>query len=100
MRAVRPETSITLERYFDLPPFRPEADNPAEALVRRLTGDNASHVVSYGTEASHFQTNGYSAVVCGPGDIAQAHQADEFLEMSEFEAGLTFMQKLVDELAE
>jgi acetylornithine deacetylase len=38
-------------------------------------------------------------VVCGPGDIAQAHQADEYLEVSEFEAGQRFMQALLDELA-
>jgi acetylornithine deacetylase len=99
MKAVRPEAGVTLDRYFNLPPFRPEPDGAAEALARRLTGDNASHVVSYGTEASHFQTNGYSVVVCGPGDIAQAHQADEYLEVSEFAAGLRFMQALVAELA-
>ncbi len=56
-------------------------------LARALTGDNGTHVVSYGTEAGHFQEAGYSTVVCGPGDIAQAHQADEFIEIAEFEAG-------------
>ncbi len=100
MKALRPETSITLDRYFDLPPFRPRPGGAAEALARRLTGDNASHVVSYGTEASHFQTNGYSVVVCGPGDIAQAHQADEYLDVSEFAAGLRFVHRLVAELAQ
>ena len=67
---------------FDVPPLRPEQDGAAEALARRLTGDNGTHVVSYGTEAGQFQAAGYSAVVCGPGDIAQAHQADEFIELS------------------
>ena len=70
-----------------------------EALVRRLTGDNATGVVSYGTEAGQFQEAGYSAVVCGPGDISQAHQVDEYLEVSEFEAGHRFMQALIEELA-
>jgi acetylornithine deacetylase len=56
-------------------------------------------VVSYGTEAGQFQAAGYSAVVCGPGDIAQAHQVDEYLEVSEFQAGIDFMEKLLSELA-
>jgi acetylornithine deacetylase/succinyl-diaminopimelate desuccinylase-like protein len=47
--------------------------------VRRLTGENGSKVVSYGTEAGQFQAAGYSAVVCGPGNIAQAHQPNEYL---------------------
>jgi acetylornithine deacetylase len=99
MKAVRPEAGIALEPFFELPPLRPESDGPAEALARRLTGDNGTHVVSYGTEASHFQAAGYSAVVCGPGDIAQAHQADEFIEVSEMKAGEAFLRRLLDELA-
>ncbi|WP_347312979.1 acetylornithine deacetylase [Defluviimonas sp. SAOS-178_SWC] len=99
MKAVRPEAGIELIRQFDVPPLVPEADGNAERLARALTGDNGTHVVSYGTEAGHFQKAGYSAVVCGPGDIAQAHQADEFIEVSEFEAGWRFMQGLVAELA-
>jgi acetylornithine deacetylase len=98
MQAIRPETGITLDRFFAVPPLRPETDGAAEALVRRLTGDNATHVVSYGTEAGQFQAEGYSAVVCGPGDIAQAHQPDEYLEISEFDAGWSFMQRLVASL--
>ena len=99
MQSVRPEADIILERFFDVPPLTPEDAGAAEALVRRLTGDNATHVVSYGTEAGQFQAAGYSAVVCGPGDIAQAHQVDEYLEVSEFQAGIDFMEKLLSELA-
>ena len=99
MQTIRPETGITVARFFSVPPLRPETDGAAEALARRLTGDNGLHVVSYGTEAGQFQAEGYSAVVCGPGDIAQAHQPDEFLEISEFDAGWSFMQRLVASLS-
>jgi acetylornithine deacetylase len=100
MQSVRPEAAIRLERFFGVPPLVPETAGAAETLVRRLTGDNATGVVSYGTEAGQFQDAGYSAVVCGPGDIAQAHQADEFIELSEFLAGETFMARLVDGLCQ
>ncbi len=46
--------------------------------MRAITGDNGTHVVAYGTEAGLFQGAGWSTVVCGPGDIAQAHQPDEY----------------------
>jgi acetylornithine deacetylase len=98
MKAVVPETAIEMARRFDVPPLAPETAGEAEALVRSLTGDNGSHVVSYGTEAGHFQRAGYSAVVCGPGDIVQAHQPNEYITKSQFDAGHAFMRQLVDRL--
>ena len=99
LKAVRPEAGVHLARFFGVPALVPEDAGEAEALARRLTGENASGVVSYGTEAGQFQEAGYSAIVCGPGDIAQAHQVDEYLELTEFEAGQRFMQRLLDECA-
>jgi acetylornithine deacetylase len=99
LKAVRPEAGVHLERFFGVPALVPEVDGEAEAIARRLTGDNATGVVSYGTEAGQFQEAGYSASVCGPGDIAQAHQPDEYLEVSEFQAGQRFMERLLAECA-
>ncbi len=98
IKAIHPDCGITLIRTFDVPPLRPETAGSAEALVRRLTGDNGSSAVSYGTEAGQFQAAGYSVVVCGPGDIAQAHQPDEYLEVAQFEAGHAFMKRLIQDL--
>jgi len=99
LKAQRTEAGVHLERFFGVPALVPEADGEAEAIARRLTGDNATGVVSYGTEAGQFQEAGYSAIVCGPGDIAQAHQPDEYLEVSEFQAGQRFMERLLAECA-
>lgn len=100
MRAVHPETGIDLDPYFGLPGLRPEDNGAAEQLARRLTGDNASHVVSYGTEAGHFQDAGYSGVICGPGDIAMAHQPNEYVTIAQMEAGEEFMDRLIAHLSQ
>ncbi|NND17043.1 MAG: acetylornithine deacetylase [Silicimonas sp.] len=100
MQAVHPDTGIDLAPFFDVPGLRPEDGGGAEALVRRLTGDNGTHVVSYGTEAGHFQDTGYSSVICGPGDIAQAHQADEWLAIEQFEVGAAFLDRVTEYLCE
>ncbi len=100
MQAKQPDTEVVLEPLFDVPGLQPEEDGAAEALVRSITGDNATHVVSYGTEAGHFQSAGYSTVICGPGDIAQAHQANEFITIEQFNAGHDFMKRLVARLQE
>jgi acetylornithine deacetylase len=99
-RAIRPEAGIDLEIAFFVPPLRPEQDGAAAALIRRLTGLNGTQVVSYGTEAGQFQAEGYSAVVCGPGDIAQAHQPDEWISLQQFEEGHRFMERLIAELVQ
>ncbi len=99
MKAVRPEAAITVTKDFDLPALLPESGGRAEELARALTGDNGSHVVSYGTEAGQFQERGFSSVVCGPGDIAQAHQPDEYITVSQFEAGQRFVERLIAKLA-
>lgn len=97
--AVRPEAGVHLTRFFNVPPLQPEPHGAAESLARKITGQNATGVVSYGTEAGQFQEAGYSAIVCGPGHIAQAHQPDEYLSVAEFEAGHRFMQRLLVELS-
>lgn len=100
MQAIKPETGITVTDTFGVPPLTPEDNGPAEALARRLTGDNGTHVVSYGTEGGQFQIRGYSAVICGPGDIAQAHQPDEFLSLEQLALGEAFMDRLLDDLCQ
>jgi acetylornithine deacetylase len=95
MHRVDARTGVDIVHRAAVPRLRAEADGEAERLVRRLTGDNGRHVVSYGTEAGIFQGAGWSSVVCGPGDIAQAHQADEFIEIAEFEAGAAFIRQIV-----
>lgn len=98
-QAIRPETGIMPEFLYSYPPLARENAGAAESLIRRLTGQNSASVVSYGTEAGQFQAEGYSAAVCGPGDIAQAHQPDEWIAVSQFAEGWRFMERLVAELA-
>ena len=99
IQAIRPEASIRVIPRSINPPLKPESDGAAEVFARQITGDNATHVVSYGTEAGQFQREGYSVVVCGPGDIAQAHQPNEFIEVSQLGAGTTFVRNVIEKLS-
>ncbi|WP_201837651.1 acetylornithine deacetylase [Microvirga zambiensis] len=98
MKAIAPETGVAVELIAEVPGLRPETDGAAERVMRRVTGDNGTHVVAYGTEAGLFQRVGWSTVVCGPGDIAQAHQPDEYLEISELEAGERVLRRMIQDL--
>lgn len=96
MQAIHRDTGIEIEVLSEVPGLAPETNGAAEELARSLTGDNGSHVVSYGTEAGQFQGAGFSVVVCGPGSIEQAHQPNEYLEVSELEKGRKFIQDLIE----
>jgi len=96
MRAVAPEAGVVTIQDSGSPPLVPEADSPAEALVRLLTGANIAGAVSFGTEASHFQESGIPAVICGPGSIEQGHQPNEFIALEQVDACIAFMRKLKD----
>ncbi|WP_439632960.1 acetylornithine deacetylase [Glycocaulis sp.] len=99
MRRTAPDASIRITEVSNVPPLRPETDGEAEGIARALTGDNAPRVVSYGTEGGQFQDGGMSAVICGPGHIDQAHQPDEFVEVSQLEACMVFLKKLEHRLS-
>ncbi|WP_295314467.1 acetylornithine deacetylase [Roseobacter sp.] len=98
MKAVVPQTGFDIIHEHTVPPLVPEEAKEAETLARMITGDNGTHVVSYGTEAGQFQEAGYSAAICGPGNIAQAHQPDEYISRAQFEAGHAFMKSLLRRL--
>lgn len=99
MKAVVPETRIDVQYRPQVPALDAEEDGPAESLVRRLTGDNSVNVVSYQTEAGHFQQAGFSTVICGPGSIEQAHQPNEYVSVAQYEAGARFMDDLIAALS-
>jgi acetylornithine deacetylase len=54
----------------------------AEALAARL-GIPKGEPVDFWTEAALFSAAGHDVIVFGPGDIAQAHACDEWVELSE-----------------
>lgn len=94
MQRHAPQARIEVIQRSDAPPLRPEENGAAEELARRLTGDNANRFVAFGTEAGLFQTAGLSTVVCGPGYIEQAHKPDEFVELDQLAACITFLTRL------
>lgn len=99
MKAISSEAGITWTIGFDVPAMKREDDGAAEALARRLTGDNGLRAVSYGAEGGLYQHAGVSTVICGPGDIAQAHQPDEWIEESELSRCEGFLSRLVADCA-
>lgn len=99
MRRVHPAARIGRRTVGEVPPLLPGQANAARDLVARLTGENATGLVAFGTEAGIFQELGIDCVVCGPGEIAQAHMPDEFITREQMARCLAMLQRLADHLA-
>jgi len=100
MHAIDVRTGIEFRILADVPAFAAGENDAAVVLAQHLTGQNARESVSYGAEAGQFQQAGLQVVMCGPGSIDQAHQPDEFIALSQVEAGTQFVRRLINYLSE
>lgn len=98
MKAKAAETGIAFEWISSFPGLDTSPEAPVTALTKRLAGKNDHSKVAYGTEGGRFQElAAIPTVVIGPGSIAQAHRADEFVAVSELEKCEAFIDRLIEE---
>lgn len=99
MRAIHPEAEIVTEAVGEVDGLEPMDENEARDLFCELTGANGADVVAFGTEAGLFTRLGLSAVVCGPGSIAQAHKPDEFVSLDQMDKCVSMLERLTARIA-
>lgn len=93
--AERRELAMEFEPLFDgVPPFETPADAALVKACEQLTGHTA-HAVAFATEAPWLQKLGMETLVLGPGSIDQAHQPDEFIELSQLEPTVKILKSLI-----
>lgn len=95
MRAIYPDADISTDVIGEVAGLTPVDENTARDLLLGLLGANAAGLVPFGTEAGLFQAIGADVVICGPGHIAQAHMADEYLEVAQLSACLDLLEKVI-----
>ncbi len=99
MKTVDPGAGFTFSARSRLPGYEIAEDHPTVALVKGVLGTDSTRRASYMTEAGLFGRAGIPTVICGPGDIAQAHKPDEFIEAAELGRCEAFLLSLADTLA-
>ncbi|WP_058235167.1 M20/M25/M40 family metallo-hydrolase [Devriesea agamarum] len=75
-------------------------DSEAARYAVQLGAIPCEEKVTYGTEAGIYEHAGMSVVVVGPGDISQAHAADEFVTLEQLEACEAFFDALIADLSD
>ena len=99
MRQVAKGAAIDTENEGTVPAFVAAPGSDAVALALALTGAVGTSAVSYTTEAGLFEQAGCPAVICGPGDIAQAHAADEYVSLAQLDSCMAFLEGLAARLS-
>ena len=85
----------TVKHHPAVPPLDTPEHLPVVDLIKKLSGSDQLNTVAYAAEAGQFAQGGFQSVICGPGDIAQAHRANEFISIEQLEKGVAFIGKLV-----
>lgn len=100
MQAVNSNTGFDWDMTVSYPALEeiPESEM-LRSLVAEILGSDQTKTLSFGTEGGLFQEIGIPTVVCGPGSMAQGHKADEFVEVSQLNECLRFMQRLTESTA-
>jgi acetylornithine deacetylase len=95
MKAVAPEAGFDFEDRSEFAGLDTAENAEITLLAKQLSGRNSHSKVAYGTEGGLFSQAGVPTVVCGPGNIDQAHKADEFIKITELEKCGAFLDRLI-----
>lgn len=77
----------------------PAMETPANAAIVQLAEKLTGHIpeaVAFGTEAPYLNQLGMETLVLGPGDIAQAHQPDEYLAVDRLTPTVEILKQMVN----
>jgi acetylornithine deacetylase len=94
MKKVAADAGFRFETICEIPSFLGSESDLVTQLAQRLSGEQRTTLVAFGTEAGIFKQSGIQTVVCGPGSIEQAHQPDEFVSLEQLARCEAFMQNL------
>ncbi|MGC7402597.1 acetylornithine deacetylase [Pandoraea pneumonica] len=95
MQKEHPNAGIEFKKIAAAPALDASEQDAITQLVRALTKDTDKRKVAYGTEAGQFQLAGVPSIVCGPGNIEQAHKPNEFVSLEQIAQCESFLQKLI-----
>jgi acetylornithine deacetylase len=96
MRTVDPESGIDLKWMSQTVGLAAAESDAIVQWAMKLSRNATVGKVSYGTEAGLFQKMGVPTVICGPGDIAEAHRPNEFVALDQLAQCETFMDRILE----
>jgi acetylornithine deacetylase len=94
----RYRASVTVGAPMVVPPMLSPRNTALERALFAATGASTSRGAVFGTDGGWFARSGITALVCGPGDLEQAHRPDESIRRDAFERGPELILRVVDSM--
>ena len=99
MRSIAADTGFDFETLATYPGLLTDPGIEFVSYVKQLLDNDAHSKVTFGTEGGLFQKRlGIPTLVCGPGNIDQAHKANEFISLEQLQIGGKFLDCLIQSL--
>ena len=98
LRKNHPEANVSFDIINQYPPLNTSNDADIVSFVGSLTKMNDIIKVPFGTEGGLFNQVGIPTVICGPGSMAQGHQADEFVSLEQINKCDSMLSNLMRKL--
>ena len=95
MKSAVADADVRVERSGTALPLRWQSENAANAVIEALTGSAVVPLsVPFGTDAGHLQAADIPTFIMGPGSIEQAHQADEWIAISQLDMACELLSRV------
>ncbi len=96
MQKIDPTSKIELVQEECVPAMTDHDSDALQQLIENLVDEKMRHKVAYATEGGQFTNAGIPTLICGPGDIAQAHRANEFVSLEQLNKCDKFLQQILE----
>ena len=98
VRACAREHGLKLELQGRHEPLYTSPDSQLVKTALKLSGTRAPRTVSFGTDGIRYVRKMKQLVVLGPGDIAQGHTVDEWIELDQLRQGVDIYSRFIDHM--
>jgi len=99
MHLIDSDTGFDFETLATYPGLLTDPGIEFVTYVKQLLDNNAHSKVIFGSEGGLFQKRlGIPTLVCGPGNIDQAHKANEYISLEQLQKGGNFLDCLLESL--
>ncbi len=95
VQAVVPRDAATVAQINETPAFATPPDRPLHVELCQSMLQQEECGVGFGTDAGRLASLGLDCVIWGPGDISNAHRADEWMPLEEFARAAAMLRTLV-----
>ena len=81
-----------------VPPLYSPRETPLEGVLFDVVGQQTSGGAPFATDGCQFASGGIASLICGPGDLDQAHQPNESIRRETFENGTGRIVSVIEKM--